>query len=78
MNPHKIVKMANQIAAHFATEPVRAEAVAGVASHLKRFWEPRLRRELLARFDQAGTEGLHELVVAALQQHRGELEPARQ
>lgn len=77
MDAHKIVKMANQIASHFATEPERAEAVAGVASHLKRFWEPRMRRQLLARFDQGGAEGLHELVVAVLQHHRGELESAK-
>lgn len=76
MDTQKLVSMANQIAAFFAAEPDRKAAVDGVVGHLRRFWEPRMRRELLAAFD-AGPTGLHELVVAALQQHRPQLEPAR-
>ena len=43
MDGQKLVKMANQIAAFFAAEPDRKAAVEGVAGHLKRFWEPRMR-----------------------------------
>lgn len=77
MDGRKLVKMANEIAAFFAAEPDHALAVEGVANHLKRFWEPRMRRELLALLDAGGVAGMHALVVAALQQHRGRLEPAR-
>lgn len=76
MNADKLVMMANQIASYFQSEPDRAEAVAGTAGHIKKFWEPRMRRELLARFDEQGPDGMHELVVAALQDKRAELEPA--
>ncbi|HEB53367.1 MAG TPA: formate dehydrogenase [bacterium] len=76
MNTDKLVTMANQIATYFASEPDRAAAVAGTAGHLKKFWDPRMRRELLHRFDERGGEGMHELVVAALREQRAELEPS--
>lgn len=55
-----MVHMANQIALYFAAYP-RAEAVAGVADHLRKFWAPAMRRQLLA-FNAQGGEGLHPLV----------------
>ncbi|MFY9344450.1 MAG: formate dehydrogenase subunit delta [Planctomycetota bacterium] len=75
MDGKKLVKMANEIAAFFAVEPVRSAAVDGVAGHLKRFWEPRMRRELLAAFDAGTAAGLHELVEEALRTQRGKLAP---
>ena len=77
MDGNKLVKMANEIAAFFAVEPVRQAAVDGVAGHIKRFWEPRMRRALLATFDAGGDHGMHELVVEALQTQRQKLEPAK-
>lgn len=76
MDGRKLVKMANEIAAFFAVEPVHAAAVEGVAGHLQRFWEPRMRRAILAVFDAGGGQGMHELVVEALRSHRQRLEPA--
>lgn len=75
MNAQKLVTMANAIAAFWAVEPVRAAAVEGVALHLRRFWEPRMRREILAVLDAGGAHGMHELVVAALTERRAELTP---
>lgn len=69
MNPDHMVHKANQIALFFASYP-RDEAVAGVADHFKKFWEPRMRRQLVA-YLEAGGSGLHELVgpaVAALEE----------
>jgi formate dehydrogenase subunit delta len=77
MDGKKLVKMANEIAAFFAVEPTRAAAVDGVVGHIKRFWEPRMRRELLATFDAGGAHGMSDLVVEALRAHRGKLEPAK-
>jgi formate dehydrogenase subunit delta len=77
MDDKKLVKMANEIAAFFAVEPQRSAAVDGVASHLKRFWEPRMRRALLAMFDAGEQSGMHELVVEALRTQRSKLEPAK-
>ena len=76
MDQKKLVTMANQIAAFFAVEPDHEAAVAGVAGHLKKFWEPRMRREILAALDAGGAHGMHALVIAALRERRAELEPA--
>lgn len=59
----KLVIMANQIAAFFHSKP-REEGLAGVAEHINKFWEPRMRRQLFEMLDGDG-EGYDELVVAA-------------
>jgi len=63
MADDKIAYMANQIATFFRTKP-ESEAVEGVADHINKFWEPRMRAKLLARLAEGG-EGLNPLVVAA-------------
>ncbi len=47
MNIHHLVKMANDIGAFYETLPDRSEAVSSIATHLKSFWEPRMRREII-------------------------------
>jgi formate dehydrogenase subunit delta len=42
-----MVHMANQIAIYFASYPPRAEAIAGVADYLKKYWERRMRRQIM-------------------------------
>jgi formate dehydrogenase subunit delta len=66
--PHesKIPRMANQIATFFSSQP-EAERVSGVASHINKFWEPRMRREFFALVD-AGGEGMMPLVIEASKQ----------
>ncbi len=75
MDARKLVAMANQIAQFFAAEPDRKAAVAGMAAHLKRFWEPRMRKEILALLDRGETAEMDKLVVEALQQGRADLTP---
>jgi formate dehydrogenase subunit delta len=76
MEPHKLVKMANQIGAFFETDPDLTRAQAGIADHLRRFWEPRMRRELYSWLDQHHGEGLRPLVRQAITAHRERLMPA--
>ena len=76
MDGNKLVKMANDIAAFFAAEPERKAAVDGVANHLKRYWEPRMRRQILAMLDGGEVQEMSELVVQALTAHRQGLQPA--
>lgn len=64
----KLVRMANQIAAFFHSRP-REEGVAGVAEHINKFWEPRMRRHFFEVFD-AGGEGLKPIVLEAAAQIR--------
>lgn len=70
MNAERLVEMANDIAAFFQTEP-RTEAIAGVTAHLRRFWEPRMRKGIIAHLD-AGGAGLDELAKAAVEALKSE------
>jgi formate dehydrogenase subunit delta len=60
-----MIHMANQIALYFSGYS-HEEAVAGVADHLKKFWERRMMDQLLKHYASGGA-GLHELVKEALQ-----------
>jgi formate dehydrogenase subunit delta len=73
VNAEKLVKMANQIASFFEAEPDRALALASVADHLKRFWDPRMRREILRWADEHGGEGLKPIAKDAIGVHRDKL-----
>ena len=57
----KIVRMANQIATFFHSQP-EAEREKGVATHINKFWEQRMRRQFFEVIDRGG-EGLDPLVV---------------
>lgn len=59
----KLVRMANQIATFFHSKP-REEGVAGVAEHINKFWEPRMRRQLFEMLD-SGHPGFDDFVLAA-------------
>jgi len=75
MDANNLIHMANRIGAFFAAMPDRPEAIEGVAQHIERYWEPRMRRELLAHVDGHAGEGLDEIVLAAIHTHRAGLEP---
>jgi formate dehydrogenase subunit delta len=53
MEAQRLVYMANQIGRFFATEDPKT-AVAMIADHLRKFWDPRMRSEILAYLDQGG------------------------
>ncbi|WP_331372423.1 formate dehydrogenase subunit delta [Sinorhizobium chiapasense] len=59
----KLIYMANQIATFFKSQPA-AEAAEGVATHINKYWEPRMRRKLFEHIDHGG-EGLNPLVIEA-------------
>ena len=50
MSPDKLAYMANQIGKFFAHQP-HAKAVAAIADHLQKFWDPRMRGEILAHLN---------------------------
>ena len=54
MNIDHLVRMANDIGNFFKAEPDHAVAVDSVAQHLKRFWDPRMRKEIVAYVDGGG------------------------
>lgn len=49
MDIHHLVKMANQIGQFFEAEPDETQAVTDVASHIKRFWDPRMRKAIVSK-----------------------------
>ena len=72
MNIDHLVTMANQIGTFFASYPDRQEASQEIASHLKRFWAPRMRQQLFAHIDAEGGTDLAPLVREAIAAHRAE------
>lgn len=68
MSPDKLIYMANQIATFMESKP-HAEGVAGLASHINDFWEPRMRRQLFEIVDGGGA-GLKPLVLEAASEIR--------
>lgn len=73
MHTDSLIRMANQIGSFFEAMPDRAEALEGIAQHIRRFWEPRMRRELLAHLDRDGSAGLSAMVAEAIARHRSVL-----
>jgi formate dehydrogenase subunit delta len=71
----KLVRMANQIGLFFAAMPDREQAINDTAGHLRRSWEPRMRRALFAHIDEHGTEGLSDILIDVVTNKRQELEP---
>ncbi|PXW26653.1 formate dehydrogenase subunit delta [Paraburkholderia caballeronis] len=78
MNPHNLIEMANRIGTFFESLPDREEALNGIADHIHRFWEPRMRRALLAALDSGAAHdaGISEIVETSLKRHRDALTPA--
>ena len=68
MKAEHMVHNANQIALYFAAYP-REEAIASIVDHLKKFWELRMRQQII-QYVAKGGAGLHELVVEAVKRIR--------
>ena len=65
MNTDHLIKMANEIAAFFAGESGPEKAPQEVATHLKKFWEVRMRREIVAHVQKGGA-GMSEVAREAV------------
>jgi formate dehydrogenase subunit delta len=65
----KLVYMANQIGAFFRSQGGDA-GVKGTAEHIRKFWDPRMRKAIFAHLD-AGGDGLDPPVRQAIEQLKG-------
>lgn len=65
MQIERLVQMANDIGNYFASEPDCSVGIEGIALHIERFWEPRMRKQILAHVDVGGA-GLSEISLAAI------------
>ena len=58
MNIDLLVKMANEIGEFFSGTADAQAASAEVAKHLNRYWEPRMRAQMLSHYEQRQGAGL--------------------
>ena len=65
MSESRLVYMANQIATYFRSAP-HDEAVAATLDHVTKFWEPRMRRQILEHLRAHQGDGLSEIALAAI------------
>jgi formate dehydrogenase subunit delta len=70
MDVDNLIRMANQIGEFFESMPDRTQAMEDIATHIKRFWEPRMRRAILESIDQKNANDLSEIVRDAITSHR--------
>ena len=52
-SPDRLVYMANQIGWFFKSQGP-GKAVPGIAEHIKKFWDPRMRSAILAHLEKGG------------------------
>ena len=65
MDPKKLTMMANQIAVFFKAQG-EGQAPASIADHLKKFWDPGMRADIVAHLDKGGA-GFDPLVRSAVE-----------
>ena len=53
MEANRLIAMANQIGQFFRAQG-DAAAVEGIEDHLRKFWDPRMRREIIAVLEGGG------------------------
>jgi formate dehydrogenase subunit delta len=54
MSPDRLIYMANQIGKFFESQGPD-KAVPGIAEHIRKFWDPRMRTAILAHLDAGGS-----------------------
>ena len=77
MDAQRLVKMANDIGAFFEGEKDPVKGADGIATHIRMFWDPRMRRELLIHLDENDGVGLKPFVREALRKHSHKLDPVK-
>jgi formate dehydrogenase subunit delta len=61
MNIDLLIKMTNEIGEFFASASDPDQAARDVANHLRRYWEPRMRAQMLDYYEQRQGAGLTDL-----------------
>jgi formate dehydrogenase subunit delta len=69
--PEKLIYMANQIGKFFTSQGEKG-AVDGISMHIKKFWDPRMRKKIVAYLDHGG-DGLDPPVKQAVETLRAGL-----
>lgn len=75
MDIDNLVRMANQIGGFFSAYPDHDEALEGIATHIHKFWEPRMRLLILDNLSLEQTPNMLPLVRESLSLHAAKLRP---
>jgi formate dehydrogenase subunit delta len=75
MHLENLVSMANQIGTFFSAYPDRQEALDGIATHIHKFWEPRMRMRLIEAVTAGHAQDLMPLVSDSIKTHQNKLKP---
>ena len=65
MNIDQLVRMANDIGSFFASDPDKEEAARNIKLHIRRYWDPRMRTQIIDHYHNGG-EGLADAPRAAI------------
>jgi len=82
-NINVLIQKANRIGQFFEAMPDRQEGIDGIADHIRKFWEPRMRAAMLQFLDEhpdgrTASAQLDGIVLEAISAHRKQLEPSEQ
>ena len=56
MSHEKLAYMANQIGRFFAHQKDDDQAIAAINNHIRQFWDPRMRKQILEELESAALE----------------------
>ena len=68
-NIEHLVTMANQIGDFFAPMKDHSKSQEEIIAHLKRTWDPRMRKALVEHVQDHNGEGLNQVVLDAVRTH---------
>ena len=66
---NNLVTMANQIGGFFKSYPDKEQATKDIAVHMKKFWPPVMRKEIIAYVDTTEENLLDDMVVVAIKKY---------
>jgi formate dehydrogenase subunit delta len=76
MNIDLLIKMANQITSFWEGELGEDAAATEVATHLRRYWEPRMRAQMITYAEERQGSGLNDIAKKAVAILAAEPRPA--
>jgi formate dehydrogenase subunit delta len=66
MNIDLLIKMTNQITSFWEGETGEEAAAVEVATHLRRYWEPRMRAQMITYWEERQGSGLNDVAKKAV------------
>jgi len=66
MNIDHLIKMTNEITSFWSGEVGEEKAANEVATHLRRYWEPRMRAQMITYYEQRNGSGLNDVAKRAV------------